>query len=132
MSFAELMQCVQDRTIDQFAGIGSISAIVPITDLQSIAASAADFDILAAVANHIYFIETVYVAEISGITGAPQIVFYDDAAVAVKLFAPNIGNQVNKSNANVWTTRIEHLQGGGSAGSYTINYIGFDLTWVAP
>jgi len=129
MNWPEKLQLVSDEAVAQFAVITTVTAIVPIEDVQGVGASTADFDFLAPVANHLYFIENLSVIEIVSITGNPLVRAYDIAAAIQNLFNPQlIANEYVAKH--LWCTRLAHLQNGASGGTYSIVFNGFDLTYT--
>jgi len=132
MNLAENMQFVSDLAVVQFpATIGAVSGIVPVQLVQRTTANSADFDYLAAVANHIYYLESVALTEVVVITGLPLLMAYNLAASAERLLGINVnpGQQVAQ---NFFCTRLAHLLNGATTGSYSIVYNGFDLTYTGP
>ncbi len=127
-NYGETLQAVQDATRDRFAAITTITAIDPISVNDSIAANAVLFDLLAPVANHIYFLQNLLLIETVAITGNPTVRIYDITPTVNIMFGINLGSVFN--GRDIWCTRLEHAPAGASAGAYSINYNGFDLTYT--
>jgi len=131
MNLAEQMQYASDLAVAQFpATIGAVTAIVPVEEMFLRAGDDADVDYLAAIASTIYFIEELYVCEAEPLTGTPHIRGYDIAAVSQEII--NIANNLDYHILNFWCTRLQHAKSGTTAGSYSIVYNGFQLTYSAP
>jgi len=127
MNWPEKSQMVIDWTLAQgIAGVSTIDAITPVEEFLNINANAVAFDMLGAVANHLYFIENVTVMRTVTMAGNPFIQGYDIGAVARIVFA---GGQTLGTRENFWITRLAHLPNGATAGQYSIIYTGFDLTF---
>jgi len=129
MTLGEEMQYVSDLAEHQFAAVTTITAIVPIEECRSTGADDANFDYLAAVAGHIYYVKTLTIDETKTITGKAALDAYD--------IVPTI-QEIVKINQNVifqrlgpfWCTRLEHDKDSATGGDYAIIYSGFDLTFV--
>ena len=133
MSYQQKRSDIEVRTRAQFSGaplsIGNITDIQPIEIMANTTASTATFDYLSAVANHLYYIEKIFVTECSAITGNPRVNAYNESAVAQAICYPN-SPKGDFFAEDFWCTRLEHLLGGASAGDYSIIVIGFDLTYT--
>jgi len=130
MSYPEKMGSVVDEATQQFAAITLVTDIVPIELVSNVSGAAATFDFLAAVANHIYFVENLSVNETGLVTGQPTIRAYNIAAAAQSIIAPGLVNVPPIISNRFWCTRLEHLLASGTGGTYAILFNGFDLTYT--
>jgi len=128
-SFGEKLQAVSDQARAQFGAITIVTAIVPIARSDGVDATSADFDFLAAVANHIYYLENLDIIESIAITGSPRIRIYDITPVVTTIFSPNL-LAASLNAKNIFCTRLRHQLNGASAGEYSIVYSGFDITYT--
>jgi len=129
MNWAEKLTLVTDRVIATFGAISTVTGIVPVQVVRSVGASLADFDFLAPVANHIYFIDKIMCVRTSAITGNPFLQAYDLAPAVSTLYDPSVVSQY-ASLSSFFVTRLSHLKNGASGGSYSIVFEGFDITYT--
>jgi len=130
MNLGEQMQYVSDLAEQSFAGITTVDAIVPIEETIVQLAGGANNDFLAAVADHIYYLEFLTIQEVIAITGLPLVTCFDIAAVVNTIASPNLIPDPGQFRS-MWCTRLRHNQSGASAGSYICVFNGFDITFTA-
>jgi len=111
------------------ATIDSVTDIVPVEDFQTFNANAVSFDFLAAVANVIYFIESLKIIEHNAVTGVPVLELYDIAAVA-QGFQWAAGAALEYDIGTEWISRLRHATNGATAGQGYIIYSGWKLTYT--
>jgi len=129
MNWPEYLQKVSDQAVQTFAGVGAITGVAPVHDVSFNLAVTADFDFLAAVANHLYYIENISIVRTANITGNPKIEAYDIAAAAQTFFTPALVG-IMTGTGNFFCTRLAHLNNGATLGGYTMIYFGLDLTYT--
>ena len=130
MNWPEILQKVMDQAVGTFGAITEVTAIEPIQLVSNTLGAAADFNYLAPVANHIFYINNISILETTTIVSNPMIEAYDLTPTAFRICYPGIGAGVLYNAENFFCTRLAHLKNGGSAGAYSIIFTGFDLTYI--
>jgi len=128
MTYAQERDYLTSLAIATFPGIAVVTAIEPIQLMRTVPVATASFDFLALTANHIFFLQQMTVTETIAATGAVKINAYDIADVVQELIDPSLTNLLWTQRA-IWLTRLAHVA--GTAGSYSIAFIGYEITYTA-
>lgn len=129
LSIADQIAVLNRLAVENFAAIGTVTDFDPFQNMVVTTASTADFDYIAAVANHVFYIERIFITETSAIAGTPGIVAYDITPTGHSIYLPNL-NPDRYAGGDFWCTRLAHIKGNASAGAYNIMYSGWDLTYT--
>ena len=113
------------------ATITRIDNVVPVMQFNHVTAADVAFDFLAAVANHLYFIQNFACWESGAITGDPRVRLYDLVPTPWTIYAPNTASTVMfPAEPFVFATRLEHFTNGASGGGYFLSFLAFDMTYA--
>jgi len=130
MTLSEELTYVSDLAVLNFAGVNTITAIIPLELVTVQNAGAASSDIIPPAAGHIFYLKNLSLYETQAITGTPYVAAYDIAAAAQTLHTLNLNAGEPGLFGRLFCSRLRHELNGASAGFYSIVFDGFDLTYT--